>query len=433
MSTGLPNVLAHQGAPGAFGPWPVSLVTGATPPGVTIEDALGRAVAIDAFDRLKVGTPYTLADIVNKYEIDTRTWSTAVVGAATIAHAPANSAVRLTVTGANGDSATLRTNEYFRYQGGKALNVKHTCIHADVGKTNQTRRWGYYDANDGIFFELSGTALRLVRRTSTSGAPVDNVVAQSAWSYDHFDGTGPSGITLNITKGNIYEIDLQWLSVGEVYIYINGKLAHVFSNSNALTAPYMRTAVLPVSAEVVNTAASTGSSFDFICATVEVSGGTVPPEESFGTYNAADIVVGATERPILSIQNKLTYNSIVNRAVVLPSLLTVWTETVRAQVRLVFNPALTGSAFSSVTTRSTVEFDVAATAFTGGETIIPSLVPVAVPLIIPIEHLFRHDARKMRLSAAGTVPDILSVLAVNLGPNPGNTNMRAAITWREVR
>ena len=64
-----------------------------------------------------------------------------------------------------------------------------------------------FDANNGIFFEDTGTGYQIVRRTYVTGSAVDNVVAQSSWNGDKLDGTGESGYTLDPTKATIMFMD----------------------------------------------------------------------------------------------------------------------------------------------------------------------------------------------------------------------------------
>jgi hypothetical protein len=47
-------------------------------------------------------------------------------------------------------------------------------------------------------------------------APITTWIASSAWNIDKMDGTGPSGMTLDPTKFNVYEIRFQYLGVGGV-------------------------------------------------------------------------------------------------------------------------------------------------------------------------------------------------------------------------
>lgn len=385
-----------------------------------------------AFEELRVANNYTLADLINKYEIDTKEFSTSTATGGAVAHVPDQSAVSLSVTTSNGSEANLRTNTFYRYQAGKGLRIKQTLYHADTGNTNQISRWGLFDDDDGLFWQLSGTTFGIVRRTSTSGSPVDNATSASSFSVDPLDGTGPSGITLDLTKGNIFEINFQWLGVGTVNFYVNGYLVHQIFNANTLAAPYIKTAQLPISYQIVNTGASTASSLTVICNSVIVEGGDDPPEYSFCAYNSSQISVTTTERPILTIRPKSTYNSITNRMLILPKILSIATEGARLGFRLVYNGTLTGSSFSSANNYSGVEFDVSATSLSGGETLYYGFLPNSNDATsIKINELFEGLGRLLRQNAFATGVDSLTVMAVN--EQAGSTKVRAALVWTEIR
>jgi len=385
-----------------------------------------------AFEAMRVASNYTLADLIHKYEIDPREYSSTTATGGTVTHLPDQSAIRFAVTGTSGSSVEFRTNTFFRYQAGKGLRIKQTVYHADTGQTNQIRRWGFFDTNDGIFWQLSGTTFSIVRRTSTTGSPVDNVTNASSFSVDSLDGSGPSGITLDLTKGNIYEINFQWLGVGTVNFYVNGNLVHQIFNANTLAAPYMKTAQLPVCYFIQNSGASTTSSFTNICNSVIAEGGENPPEYSFCAYNTSFISVTTTERPILSIRPKSTYNSITNRMLILPKILSIATEGTRIGFRLVYNGTLTGASWSSVATYSGTEFDVASTALTGGETLYYGFLPNANDAAaINIEVLFEQVARVLRQNAFATGVDTITVMAVN--EQSGSTSVKAALVFNEIR
>lgn len=385
------------------------------------------------FGEARTVSPYTLIDLVNKYEIDARQYGTQTATGGTVAHIANESAIRLTVTGTSGSSAKLRTNTFFRYQAGKELVVKQTIYHNDLGQTNQVRRWGFFDDNDGLFWELSGTAFRAVRRTSTSGAPVDNVVAQSSWNGDKFNGTGTSGITLDLTKGNIYEIHIDWLGVGEARFFINGYLVHTFRNPNTIVGPYIKTAQLPLSCEISNTSTSTTSNFTFICASILVQGGSEPEGTSFAAFNSTVKTATVTETPILSIRPKATYNSITNRAVLFPFRAAISTEGSRIAYRIIMNATLTGAAFTSVDAASTAEFDVTATAFTGGQTLLIGFLGGTNDANnnIDLSEFFKEQGRKLRQDAFATTVDTLTIVANDEAA--GSTSVKSSISWKEIR
>ncbi len=385
------------------------------------------------FGEIRVANAYTLNDLINKYEIDPREYETATASSGTVIHLPNQSAIQLAVTGASGSSADLRTNTYFRYQAGKILVIKMTGYNSDAGQTNQTREWGYFDDENGMFFRLSGTTLSIVRRSFVSGGIVDSVVNQSSWNNDTMDGTGPSGVNLDITKGNIYEIHLAWLGVGIVRIFINGYIVHSFNNSNSLTTPSMTIAQLPLRAYVNNSGASSVGGFTYICSSIIAQGGQVPPYYSFAAANSVDVTTTNVERPILSIRPKSTYNGIVNRMEFFPLLLGASVDGGRATIRIYMDVAtLTGASFSSVNAYSGMEFDVNATAFTGGELLfVEFLVNTIDYRVQDISSLFNEVGRKMRRNTFNTSGNTMTITAIkDFG---GNTSARTSISWKEVR
>lgn len=131
----------------------------------------------------------------------------------------------------------------------------------------------------------------------------------------------------------------------------------------------MRTAQLPARAEVTNYLASTTSYLDYICTSIESHAGTDPPRETFGVRNALDIVVSTTEIPLLIIRPKLVYPAlgITNRMMILPKIVAANTDSGAARYSVYMNPTtITGGAWVSVDARSGTEYNVTATAFTGG-------------------------------------------------------------------
>lgn len=385
-----------------------------------------------AFGETRVASPYTLTDLVNKYDISPLEYSSQTATGGTITHIPNQSAIALAVTGTSGSAVKLRTNAFYRYQAGKALTLKTTVYHSDSGQTNQVRRWGFFDDEDGLFYQLNGTALSIVRRTFTSGVAVDNVVSQASWNVDKLDGTGESDVLLDITKGNIYEIHLQWLGVGSVQFFINGILVHEMLNPNTLSAPYMRTAQLPLSWEVINTGASVGSTMTYICSSVVAEGGQEPPYYVFGAYNASDVITPVTERPLLSIRPKALFNSITNRMVLQPFLAIISCASGRAGYRIVANGSLTGAVWVSVDANSGAEFDVSSTALTGGQTILRGFLPNVNEVVeISLIELFTRNERGLRLNAFATSQNVVTIMGQN--ESAGTTNMRASITWKEIR
>ena len=386
-----------------------------------------------AFGESRIAEPYQLANLINKYNVDANEYGTDLAGAGTVTHEPTKSALKLHVGTASGDKARLRTHNYYKYRAGRGLFVRTTNFASDSGQTNQRRRWGFFDDNDGVFWELNGTALRIVRRTSTSGSIVDNVVEQASWNQDTMDGNGPSGVDLDVTKGNIYEVQLQWLGVGIVGCYINGTLAHRFNNPNTIAGPYMRTAVLPLAYEIENTGASTASDLYYICGSVLVEGGEDQPEYSFGA-SSGYIEIGVTEAPLLSIRPALTFNSIENRMHFTPIEALIATEGKRADYKLILDGTLTGASFSSVDSESGMEKDTTASAISGGLVLLDSTLPNAIDSrIMDLGKYFNEVSRSLRRQAFASTTNTLTITGKNAGASGGVTEMKASIVWQESR
>jgi hypothetical protein len=323
---------------------------------------------LDAFGRLRVSQPYTLFDSQNRYAADPQfDTSTATGGAAT--HLSNESSVSMAVTTTSGSEVVRQTYRVFPYQPGKSLLLLAT-FKMDTAKANLRQRVGYFNTGNGVFLEKNGTGVpSFVVRTSTSGSASDaRYVDQTSWNGDKLDGTGTSGITLDLTTTQILFLDFEWLGVGSVRcgFVINGQfiVCHTFHNANIQTAVYMTTAILPVRYEITNTGTTASSSaMKQICSSVMSEGG-------YDSVSADQIVrrtavlatISTTFLPLLSMRlNSSRLGAVIlpNRVAVLP------TTNQNYEVVLVKNSTLTGASYVT-SSFNNVDYDVTATAMTGG-------------------------------------------------------------------
>jgi hypothetical protein len=198
----------------------------------------------DAFGRLRVSNPFTLFDSSHRYQ-DNGLWSTATATSGTSTFNSNEGCIDLAVTTANGSSVTRETTRVFSYQPGKSLLVMNTFVF-NPAKTGLRQRVGYFNSDNGIFVELNDSTLSFVKRSSVTGSVVETSVAKSSWNVDKLDGTGPSGITADFTKAQIFWMDLEWLGVGNIrlgFIY-NGQFVHchTFQHANISSTTYITTA-----------------------------------------------------------------------------------------------------------------------------------------------------------------------------------------------
>ena len=196
------------------------------------------AAEFDAFNRLRISPPETLFDSKQIFDNQPLFWDEATTGTGTSSvYSQDNARTRMSVSADTAGSVTRQTFMRFNYQPGKSQLVLMTGL-LTAGGSGLTASMGLYDDDNGIFVESKDGTIQICRRTSTSGSAVDNAVTQANWSVDSFDGTGPSGKTLDPTKTQIFFIDLEWLGVGRVRCgwVIDGQIyvAHEFLNTNVL-------------------------------------------------------------------------------------------------------------------------------------------------------------------------------------------------------
>jgi hypothetical protein len=275
------------------------------------------------------------------------------------------------VTTTSGSSVIRQTYRVFPYQPGKGLLIMATFV-MNAAKTNLRQRVGYFNTSDGVFLQQDGTELSFVLRSNsipTPGTPSDTrKVTQANWNVDKLDGTGASGVTLDMTKTQILWMDFEWLGVGQVRcgFFQDGQfiVCHKFDNENVQSAVYMTTAILPLRYEITNTGTTASSStMKQICSTVISEGGyEAVNADSVARRTAVLASISTTFLPIVSIR----LNSSKLGAVVLPNRIAVLpTTNQNYEVALFKNATLTGASYVTGSFNN-VDYDVTATAMSGG-------------------------------------------------------------------
>jgi len=323
--------------------------------------------AVDAFSRLKTSTPFTLFDSQHRYK-DNGKFDTAVANGGTASYNVNESSVSLTIGTTAGASVIRQTKRIFAYQPGKSLLVLNTFV-MNSGKANLTQRVGFFNQDNGVFLEQSGlygTDLAFVLRSKVSGSTAERRVYQSEWNGDKFDGSGPSGRTLDVTKGNIMWMDVEWLGVGDVRcgFIVDGRpvIAHTFENDNLYSTPYMTTACLPLRMEIFNgNTAGSGSTMKQICSSVISEGGFEPKSPLFHigtTLAAVNLATAGQYYHVASIRLKSDrLDSVVIPANISAAIIPTNANQPRVvRWELFSNPTLTGAGWTAHSGNSAVEY-----------------------------------------------------------------------------
>jgi hypothetical protein len=327
---------------------------------------------VDAFGRLRTSEPYTLFDSQHRYQMNDR-WDTSNTANGTIHYSANESSVFMNVTTYSTDAVIRETKRVFKYQSGKSL-LTFSSFKFDTPKANTVMRVGYYGANDGVYFENSNANSYIVLRSSSSGSMVETKVAQSEWNGNKFDGalqnttaTGTSDHgAIDVTKTNIFYVDLEWLGVGDVRVgfVVDGQPipAHTFHNDNTQNAAYMTTAMLPLRYEVFNTGtANSSTSIKQICSTVISEGGYQGRSNKYSVGTALNSLKDLTNAnsyyPLVSIRLPSTRLD----AIILPESVDLITGTNNAiyQWKIIRNATLANTNWQTHY-RNNVEYDISA-------------------------------------------------------------------------
>lgn len=403
----------------------------------------------DAFGRMKSSLPFTLGDYKHFPGVEYN-FNDVELNGGSVNIDSTIAAATLSTSNNVGSVAIHQTKYYHPYQPGKSQEILTSFVFG-AAETNVTKRIGYFDDNNGLFLEQTGTGeLAFVVRSSTSGSPADVRITRNLWNLDKCDGDGDSGFDLNIDKTQLLFIDFQWLGVGRVrfgFVH-DGEIivAHEEYNSNNLDKVYMSSANLPVRSEIKNTGATSGGSMDHICSTVISFGGYSETGVDFAAANSVARTTpstGGTPYPVLAIRLKDAFKTRPNRASVRVNNVSLSVETESVLYKLVKVESETDLTFSgpavwiSADPESAVEYCVNAITYQNGSVLNAGFVPAGSSQNSLSLGTFgdisqsKKSAIMQNYDSTDSQIYIVSAQTVDTGNNV-IANVSAAVQWRET-
>jgi len=269
--------------------------------------ALAQTPQLDAFGRLRVSQPQTLFDSQQRYGLD-RSFASNTASGGSVTFIPTQSSANLTVVNTSGSYAARETRYIFKYQPGKSQLAMMTFVMAPQSSGNLRQQVGYYGADNGYFLQLTDQ-LYICERSNVTGTVTHSNVAQSSWNGDKLNGSGASTISLDMTKSQIFFLDIEWLGVGSVRtgFVINGQfiVAHTFHHANIVPNAYITTASLPLRYEIraLSASAPATSNLTQVCSTVISEAGYTEPLTLFSNLATfTSLTVGTSWIPLISIR-----------------------------------------------------------------------------------------------------------------------------------
>ena len=401
----------------------------------------------DAFGRTRVSNPLTLFDSSHRYR-DNNLWSTSTTGTASATFNAAQGLVDLTVNNLINTEVVRETTKVFAYQPGKSLLIMNTFVMSPA-KAGLRQRVGYYGADNGIYLELDGSNLAFVERSLVSGAVTETRISKlggvygagdTGWNGDKMTSgyTNPSGITLDISKAQIFWMDIEWLGLGSVRcgFVINGQfiLAHTFHHANLITSTYITTASLPLRYEIKNTTGTSGSStLKQVCSTAISEGGYELRglQQGIGTPITTPVSLGTagTYFPVVSLRLKSTRLD----AIVILTALSIMgiTNNSHYNWRVVASADTSGGGtWISAGTDSAVEYKIAGGSVTGGRILAEGYSSASNQAVTAIdilkEALFKFQLERNGLT--GTPYELTVIAAGSLA----NASIHTSMDWEEV-
>lgn len=386
-------------------------------------------------NRRKVST-YEVTDFNTfTYGKDEDIWDELIVGTGSTTHNPYLGMVDLSVGTSAGDSITRQTVRIQRYLPGRQNEVSMSVIFG-AQTAGIRKRFGVFDDAKGAYFEDDGTDLSCVLRRTTAEGVVEERYARADWSDDKLDGTGPSGITLDISKIQLMVIEYEWYGAGQVewkFVIDNNAIAiHKIDNANQQDHTWASRGAFPVRVELTNVTGVAGThsisqgSHSFL---TEGTTTLLGRQKSIATGITGKTITNAsTFYPMVAIRLK---SDALNSVIIPDEYSGATLDNTNVFVRTVEGATITGGTWVSYDSDSPVEYNITATSYTGGTILGTTMISSG-----NMGNVFNYPDRsitQLKRTTTTTLGDTSSTFMIALATTGTNKAGFASLGWIEVR
>ena len=339
-------------------------------------------IGLDAFGKLRTSGATLLGEYVFANGLLPALFANSISGSGEINWNQDGRYAEIEVGTDNQAQITNTTNTYHHYVPGSSHQFIGTFALGDTGKTGLVRNWGLFDSDNGFMFTTRDEVFGVVIRSSVTGTKVDTFIPQSQFNNDKVDGTGLSGMDINLLYDNIYWLDIQWLGGGRVRFgtYYNGEriVMHEYFGGNVAINAISQTASLPICMSQKNTTGTASPSTIKSWCQAVYSETTFDIKELGQPNNTglSSVIPSGTPTGSYHYIGSLTPKEFIagtqyNRSLYFPTNIDVqaWDKTtgdpVLLEVEVYTNPVLSGISLLPAEYQGTVEKDAAATFFGG--------------------------------------------------------------------
>ena len=338
------------------------LVTRQTPLPVKIGGA-----GTTQFGEVKTASRTQLIELSSAYGQSLIRDVVAETGTGTVVNAPGEIVISTGATAAS--FAGIKSADAGRYLPGYGAEIGIGIRVPAPPTGEQELVWGGRNTpgTDGFIWGYDASGMYVSRLAE---GVLEGKTYQLDWNVDKLDGTGRSGVILDLTAGNIFHIDFTWYGYGQI-------IWNVVTVANGQQQP------IPVHREKVNGAtsirdpnmqliaeASNGATASDIVAYLggrqySIVGGYVPAYRFCGQYRAP-VTTGTTSVPTVTFRAKTGF---LNRAINV-DMIDISAAGEDVIVEMVLNGTLTGASYATPTNHTPnevcCEVDTSATAISGG-------------------------------------------------------------------
>lgn len=392
-------------------------------------------LAYDAFGRLRVGTPQTIFDSKLTHDNAPLFWTEGHISGSGISssYLTNKASVRLTSSAGTAGVYARQTIMRFNYQPGKSQRILLTgVLQSSGGGTGVTSRFGYFDDNNGVFFQLKDGVFGVGVRSNATGTPVDTIVTSNNFNGDQIpeaNGIALDDLSIDFTKTQIFGISFEWLGVGSVIfsVFQDAKeyILHVQHHANSLAEVYMSMPNLPVRYELGVTAEAVQSSIDAICSTVISEGGTQDTGINRYASTGGTHLTASTADTLYAVGGMRLRSTHLDVSVSIVNISILCETGGDFEWQWLLNPTVAGTFTYSGLTNSALElaYGVTANTITGGTALAGGFGSARIAELYELPNALRLGA-----TVAGTA----DTLVLGVRPLANNQNIQAGITWREL-
>ena len=357
-------------------------------------------------------------------------------GTANSTHAPYFGMVKFEVGSAAGDQIIRQSKRVQRYLPGRQ-NEFGTTVILGAPTTGIRRRIGMFDESDGFYFEDSGDGTyRCVLRRNTAGGIVTESYARADWNVDKLDGTGRSGLTLDLSLIQHLSIEYEWYGAGQIewnFVIDNNKHPiHRILHANREDHTWSSRASLPIRYELTNVTGATGTHTSYQGAHSLSAEGTstlVGRQDSISnSITGRTLTLANVFYPVVAI--RLASDKL--NSVIIPDEYSGATlDNTSIFVRILEGVTITGGTWVAVGGDSPIEYNITATSFTGGTTL--STKYISSGNMGAVSTFPERSITQLQRSTTTTLGDTSSIFLIAIAATGAQKSAWASLGWIEVR